>query len=343
MANHDSVSFKIAEVIGGYDDTYKWITDDPTTDNIDESTTENLFTIQVQTYSDYKTEVLTARPANNNIKQIPLIGEHVIIFRALNQETTVDKRRDQWYYFPAYGLQSSINSNRLPGIAKFRTNTLNGTGIQLPPGKTFEEKVISPLQPYEGDLLIEGRWGNSIRFGSSVNTSSEYTVNSNWSGTNGSPIIILSNKRSNKPQKEFVVEDINTDGSSLYLTSDQRLNTLKLNKSLTKSGGLKFNNPQLIGLADRIILSSRNENLILDSSNRITMNADEVLIGSEGAASALVISDVLEEILNHIISAVEKGVFGSSIFSAPVSITDLTQARTKLANLKSKKFFIDKN
>ena len=84
----------------------------------------------------------------------------------------------------------------------------------MPPGKTFEEKVISPLQPYEGDLLIEGRWGNSIRFGSSVNTSSEYTVNSNWSGTNGSPIIILSNKRSNKPQKEFVVEDINTDGSS---------------------------------------------------------------------------------------------------------------------------------
>ena len=343
MANHDSVNFKIAEVVSGYDNTYKWIVDNPLSETIDEANTDTLFSIIVQTYSDSQTELLFAKPANNNIKQIPLLGEHVIIFKALNQETTVDKRRIQWYYLPAYGIQSGINSNRLPGIAKFRINTKNKSGINEPAGKTFEEKVISPLQPYEGDLLIEGRWGNSIRFGSSVNTSNEYTVNSNWSGTNGSPIIILSNKRLNKPQKEFVVEDINTDGSSLYLTSDQRLNTLKLNKPLTKSGGLKFNNPQLIGLADRIILSSRNENLILDSSNRITMNADEVLIGSEGAASALVISDVLEEILNHIISAVEKGVFGSSIYSAPVSLTDLTQARTKLANLKSKKFFIDKN
>ena len=246
MANHDSVNFKIAEVVSGYDNTYKWIVDNPLSETIDEANTDTLFSIIVQTYSDSQTELLFAKPANNNIKQIPLLGEHVIIFKALNQETTVDKRRIQWYYLPAYGIQSGINSNRLPGIAKFRINTKNKSGINEPAGKTFEEKVISPLQPYEGDLLIEGRWGNSIRFGSSVNTSNEYTVNSNWSGTNGSPIIILSNKRSNKPQKEFVVEDINTDGSSLYLTSDQRLNTLKLNKPLTKSGGLKFNNPQIL-------------------------------------------------------------------------------------------------
>jgi|LULU01.1.fsa_nt_gb hypothetical protein len=334
-----SVDFYLAEVIGGYDNTYKWILDDLSTEDINEGTVDTLFTVYVRTYSNFKTQTLKAKPANNNIKQIPLKGEHVLIFKGVNQESTVDKVRDQWYYLPAHGIQSAINSNRLPGIAKPKTNTFNIPGTTEKAGETFKEKTISPLQPYEGDLLIEGRWGNSIRLGSSVENSSEYTLNANWSGENGSPIIILSNKRLNKNKKEFIVEDISKDGSSLYLTSDQELKTLKLNKTLTKSG--KYNQSQLIGVADRIILSARSNNLILDSSNRITMNASEVLIGSEQAATPLAKGDVLQEVLQHIISSIEKGVYGGSTYSLPFGSADLEMARIKLMDLQSNKFFID--
>lgn len=334
--SNDSVDFLLAEVIGGYENTYKWRLG-LNSKNIPFSS--ELFTIYVRTYSSSKTQTLKAKPANNNIKQIPLKGEHVLIFQGLLPQANVDKPDPQWYYLPAYGIQSGINENRLPGVAKLKTTTFNTGGTDEPAGETFKQKIISPLQPYEGDLLVEGRWGNSIRLGSSVENSSEYTLNANWSGESGSPIIILSNKRSNKKAKEFVVEDINKDGSSLYLTSDQELKTLKLNKTLTKSG--KYNNSQLIGLADRIVLSARKNNLILDSSNRITMNADQVLIGSEQAASPLVKGDILEEILEHIISSIEKGVYGGSTYSLPFGGVDLDLARIKLGELQSKKFFID--
>ena len=58
-----------------------------------------------------------------------------------------------------------------------RRVTDQSTEIRL--GKTFEEKTnIHPLLPFEGDKIIEGRWGNSIRFGSTnLLTNNNTTVN----------------------------------------------------------------------------------------------------------------------------------------------------------------------
>jgi hypothetical protein len=48
-----------------------------------------------------------------------------------------------------------------------RRVTDGSTEINL--GSTFQEKTnIYPLLSYEGDYIMEGRWGNSIRFGSTV-------------------------------------------------------------------------------------------------------------------------------------------------------------------------------
>ena len=50
-------------------------------------------------------------------KQIPVIGEHVLIFEGTDEYGNLDTTRRQWYYFPPYGIQSGINSNPLPGIS----------------------------------------------------------------------------------------------------------------------------------------------------------------------------------------------------------------------------------
>jgi hypothetical protein len=117
-----------------------------------------------------------------------------------------------WYYVTTIDVHSNINENLLPGI----TGNLTDTEIaNIKPGKTFKSKAVSPLQPYEGDYLLEGRFGNSIRFGSSINTSfpeTYYHASPTWlspsSDNDGDPIIILANGRKNLTNKEFVIENI---------------------------------------------------------------------------------------------------------------------------------------
>jgi len=209
MITENSVEFELAEVLETYNKTYQWIPTDAS-QKIDKSTTDDLFSIRVRTYNEEEGRPFLARPCNSNIKQIPLVGEHVLVFRAINQESTTDKRRGQWYYFPAISIQSAVNNNSLPGIARNRGNDVNEVPQNIaekPLGETFEEQVVSPLQPYEGDILIEGRFGNSIRLGSTIqdaSNSSRYTISPSWNGNlNSDPIIILANGQVNKKIKNL--------------------------------------------------------------------------------------------------------------------------------------------
>ena len=204
------IEWDVAEVIE-YDYTYRYIPNDqPGT------TADRLFSLKVRSCSTYFNDrIIIARPSNINMKQIPLVGEFVLIYKTFNQQATTDVWREAWYYVSSIDIQSSMNHNMLPGLSDGAVQTDIDNTL---PGKTFEQQIISPLQPYEGDFLIEGRFGNSIRFGSSVNTAypAGYYYKSNpWftpgDDTGGDPIIVLSNGRNNLPGKEFVVENAEQD------------------------------------------------------------------------------------------------------------------------------------
>ena len=342
-----NINFYLAEVISNDNiNTYK-----EEGHTVKGTISKNLFAIQVRTYSGYSVKEYIAIPANNNIKEIPLIGEHVLIFQGLRDDTTPDKEREEWYYFPAYGLTSGINSNLLPGIAQFRSRIINQP-IQTTPGNTFEEKIISPLQPYEGDTLIEGRWGNSIRLGSSISIDAEgedfYTLNPTWKSSHenrGDPIIILSNKRNNKPGKRFVVENIKNDGADLYLTSTQFFPNLQLDKPLTKSiSESQYNSSQIIGSADRIILQAKTDIIALDAKKRVTINTPNLHIGDETACEAMVHGDVLLSILVDILDVLSAGGVGTSgILTQPKDLESLQSARDQLQYLNSSRFFIKRD
>lgn len=336
MPTSNTVIFKLAEVVNTYEDTYKY-----STEQID-----NLFKIDVQTYGELESRILSARPANPNIKQIPLNGEHVIIFSGLQQESNDSKKRNQWYYLPAYAIQSAINNNALPGVSRLRGDQEDPNEVYNQPlGKSFEEKQISPLQPYEGDLLIEGRFSNSIRLGSTVKENN-YTIAPSWSGNeNGDPIIIISNGHNNKPNKEFTVESFDNDHASIYLTSTQKLDTISLSTGLTKSRSLNdFNTSQLIGDADRIILRAKSDSIILDTPNRITLNTPDLRIGSESANHPLVKGDELKNILSELINIIVAGVIytPAGIVSTPLELDKLFTLREKLGNINSKNHYLDK-
>ncbi len=336
MSLNNTVTFKFAEVVNTYEDTYKY----------SQEHVDNLFKIDVQTYGELESRILSARPANPNIKQIPLNGEHVIIFSGLQQGSNDSTTRNQWYYLPAYAIQSAINNNALPGVSRLRGDQEDPNEVYNQPlGKSFEEKQISPLQPYEGDLLIEGRFSNSIRLGSTIKENN-YTIAPSWSGNeNGDPIIIISNGHNNKPNKEFTVESFDNDHASIYLTSTQKLDTISLSTGLTKSRSLNdFNTSQLIGDANRIILRAKSDSIILDTPNRITLNTPDLRIGSESANHPLVKGDELKNILSELINIIVAGVIytPAGIVSTPLELDKLFTLREKLGNINSKNHYLDK-
>jgi hypothetical protein len=87
--------------------------------------------------------------------------------------------------------------------------------------------------------MIEGRFGQSIRFGSTINN--EKTPHPNeWSHANisthkegtsiGSPITIIRNGQVGDEQGEsyeHIIENINGDDSSIYLCSDQQISNFQ--------------------------------------------------------------------------------------------------------------------
>ena len=84
--------------------------------------------------------------------------------------------------------------------------------------------------PYEGDVTVEGRFGNSIRFGSTINNEKTPSPN-RWSneGEIGNPITILRNGQRNDDlyanNFDHIIEDIDKDDSSIYLCSKQQLSS----------------------------------------------------------------------------------------------------------------------
>jgi hypothetical protein len=84
-----------------------------------------------------------------------------------------------------------------------------------------ERSNIKYLQPYEGDIIYEGRWGHSIRFGSTVLDQNPWSI----IGENGDPILIIRNGQAPTETEAWIptIEKINEDLGSIYFGSTQQL------------------------------------------------------------------------------------------------------------------------
>jgi len=205
--------------------------------------------------SKSKTVSEPAWPIFGFLKQYPLLGEIVIIMKGpssgLNDKSTSQRQ----YYFPTYFLWGDPNQNAFPNLdewAQYLNSFANqpgysgtaATGSSLPLGYTFKENPqVKNLRPFEGDTIIQGRFGQSIRFGSTV---SEQKGENTWSnsGNNGDPITIISNQqnlddRIEQTLRKFdpIVEDINRDGSMIFMTSTQEVIIEDLNSFPFRSFG----------------------------------------------------------------------------------------------------------
>jgi hypothetical protein len=222
------------------------------------------------------------------MKRIPLIGESVLVFTGLGPEATGGSRRARQYYFAPTSVQLNVHNNALPkgsitskppgigglisAIAAGNPNSSGATEAAML-GEGFTERTdIGSLQPFIGDVLLEGRFGHSLRFGYTP-SGAKTTKEPSWSSsTDNDPITILANgRKSGGNYNKFIIESANDDLSSIYLTSSQKI---QLKTSQTNLGkGVKaqpsFKSPTVIITSDRILVNSKEDNVIVSAKKDI--------------------------------------------------------------------------
>lgn len=210
-----------------------------------------------------------AKPLLPNISHYPLLGELIYILDLPSPAAQISSNSTQKYYLTSINLWGDKQTNSL-------TTTTN---ISL--GKTFvENPIVRNLLSFEGDYIIQGRKGNSIRFGSTVRTASD---KNEWSvlGKEGDPIVIISNAHNYNKDQDFYLEKINEEGASIYLTSTQSI-PLKINvkdpiNPFTIPMFNYYQNPQVIINADRVVLNSKKDEVMIFAKSNIELSTTDII------------------------------------------------------------------
>ena len=285
-------------------------------------------------------------PLFPNIKTYPLVNEVVMVVALANSDFQNNFNRLTYYYINPINLWNSQETNPLPvpnqnvksasqnkGYLETQTGNPNKPdsteNTTFKPGTYFLEKgTVNPLYAFEGDTILEGRFGNSIRLGNTV-PNNIASLNNNWSATGsiGDPITIISNGlHSESPSFNSITEDINLDGSSAYFTSTQKIpievssqndylsysgstapttpNTYIGEQIILNSGRLLFNSTQ-----DHILLSSKKsinlntvESVNIDAATQTVIQTPELYLGGIETAQPVVLGNDLVDLLTKILN-----------------------------------------
>jgi hypothetical protein len=281
-----------------------------------------------------------AIPLFSNIKTYPLINEIVYMIALPTIIAQEQFGANTLYYFPPINVFNNNYLNALPSALNPNTSTspseqktyqevdlgsnliITDTTQSVNLGKTFPIiDNIHPLKAFEGDVIYEGRFGNSIRYGSTVSGSTN-----NWSstGSNGDPITIIRNGQG-QVETEFnwdrITEDVNRDDSSIYLTSTQNLpiNVSSINDYFSYPDGQQPTSPnqyagkQIILNSGRLVFNTTQDHLLFSSAKSINLNAvesinfdttgpvtlqaGEVYLGSKSATEPVLLGNATVDLL----------------------------------------------
>ena len=277
-----------------------------------------IFYNEVEGASTTTKSVNTALPLLPYLKNYPLVNELVVLLQLPSKKVNEQSNVTQYYYLNPISIWNSQHINAFPNVDTTQNaqNTERKSYTAIEEGQTrkstseevnydynsplvggtFEERSnISPLLPFAGDIITEGRWGNSIRLGSTAKVTSGTFVN-NWSnnGSNGDPITIIRNGQpiADEEQNGWVpiVENINEDQSSIYLTSHQ---TIPLNASIGSNPSIKneppetissYSGSQVILNSDRLIFNTKADSMLISSQQHISITANKTvgILSTEG-------------------------------------------------------------
>lgn len=301
-----------------------------------------------------------ALPYDSTLKQYPLIDEFILIINLSNRISISSPRV---YYLKPLSLFNTLNNNAYPSISPStsspqNSNYINGITSTPPPPKPLKPRLnsstsitpnpfieqdnIRTLSPNPGDVIIEGRNGQSIRF----------------SNQNGNPITLLRNgqDRTITPTDfNTIEENIKNDLSSIYLTSTQKINNLSLVNEKFVSYSTKpiplneYNEPQIVLNSNRITIEAETDSIFLSSQKSIGLLSNEsinieskdinihtdnrIRLGSKNATESVLLGDktydILEFLLNCI-SQISDTLTPDQLYPAGIPIPDAPKTANSL-------------
>lgn len=323
-----------------------------------------------------------AFPLFPQFKRYPLKNEVVLLIKLPTPDSINELDQNDQFYYLNIGIWNHPHVNPMPNPITYSTispsqkkslsqieigdvskisneeTSLDLNGFSG--GEFIEKSNIQPLISYAGDNIYEGRFGNSIRLGSTSKTSG--SIQNNWSndGNLGDPILILKNGQpsgSNNVGYLPTVENINEDLSSIYLTSYQKLpievatSTQNQNEGDTiPFSGVIDNTPtspksydkeQIILTSGRILFNSSQDDILLSSNNstviestnsigihskdkNITLKSKMVKLGDNSASQSVILGDSFLQDFNKLLNNLE--LLMSSLEGEPQLLVSKTTA-----------------
>lgn len=303
------------------------------------------------TKASSKSEAI-AYPLHSHIKHIPLKNEIVLIVSAAseNQQSSATSNKD--YYLDIINIWNHPHHNAHPGL-----------NVNPSLGDDFQEAAdINPMLPFEGDIIVEGRQGQSLRFSTGIPNKTP------WQGSTGNPITIISNGQvSTDEGYTYITEDVNQDFSSIYLTSNQKIQlepaqefslfSPQVTKDYEGNQFLANSNRITLNGRDNILATATNDiglkssNIYLEASSNLTADASRIQLGSTDIQPVLKGDDTVT-LLKSLISELRSLGAVLTLSASPATVANLADAGTslveraislegKLVGLKSKKTFTE--
>lgn len=236
-----------------------------------EKDTSLVGSVVIRKYSDATTpneQLNTYHSLNPSDTELPLIGEAVEIVSvgsaqyyrripglSLNTGNSIKKRADSIYNKKEKNaVDSSIKESSKTGTPL--GNTANETSETNEFGKYFRANPVNRLKLYEGDKIIQTRFGQSIRFSGYNNANNVY-----------SPTIIIRNRQdsqtiSSLKEGDITEENVNSDGSVIVLSSGEYQIPFTATTSIVPNKFSSYPNPlkgddHLLINSGKIVISSK--------------------------------------------------------------------------------------
>jgi hypothetical protein len=224
-----------------------------------------------------------AFPANRNFTAYPLKDEVVLLVKGPKFDLEADKSKNKYlervdYYLPVVGVLNQVNY-----IGYEDSNDNSKPGPSYSSEESFIEKPKTrPIRPFNGDVILQGRNGQSIRFTGATSKNNPYIESSN----SQSPLTIISNGHPQVDISSFHIEDINKDKSSIYLTENH---TIPLKQSKLKYGGArerpvqsdKYKGAQILVSSGRLFFNSHTDDIQFTATSDFGVSAKAVYIDGE--------------------------------------------------------------
>ena len=244
--------------------------------NFDSNDIRFLGAIEFKFESTYTLEDY-AFPFDKNNITYPIVGETILVIKIENAHYWLPYSISQYpnfredYKTSQLAKDKTIKSENTSNQSEnYKESKATGISKQKPNQTKAEEKQynvnekIKFLNPRQGDTILSGRVGNTIRF-------SEFFLTED--GKTSSPGIYIRNKQNSeldsKKIGELIDEDINKDGTSIYITSNKVkipfTETIKKEKKafIEYPTSDKLKGDQLFVNSDRIVLSAKASEFII--------------------------------------------------------------------------------